>query len=302
MEPPIPPNEADCCNSGCNPCIFDVYEEQLKKYNASNKTILAPTSKNCISETTYTSFKLIDKIKHTRDTYFLIFEYHKPYRDDVDENDEGILLYYKPGQHFLLRAGLNGSSTNHFTRAYTPIPYNGLNPLSFCVLVRIYEVGMMSRYLRNIRISTETLWRGPYCNFQINYKYQQILMVAQGTGIAPLYAVIKEMLKEDECDTFIKLYFCCRSCDDILLRDELYQCLSYWNFKYEIFLSVVDDVKIKYNEVIHNRKLNLDDIESYLEGKRGNGMTQVLICGSSGFSKDLSEGLNRYDQVDIFIF
>ncbi|CAB3243841.1 unnamed protein product [Arctia plantaginis] len=32
MEKPVEPNKEDCCNSGCNPCIFDIYEKQLKIY------------------------------------------------------------------------------------------------------------------------------------------------------------------------------------------------------------------------------------------------------------------------------
>jgi hypothetical protein len=29
---PVPPALEDCCGSGCNPCIFDVYEDALERY------------------------------------------------------------------------------------------------------------------------------------------------------------------------------------------------------------------------------------------------------------------------------
>lgn len=32
--PPIRPDRDDCCNSGCSPCIFDLYEEALEHYRA----------------------------------------------------------------------------------------------------------------------------------------------------------------------------------------------------------------------------------------------------------------------------
>jgi hypothetical protein len=31
-EPPIPPELEDCCNSGCNPCVFDLYENLVERY------------------------------------------------------------------------------------------------------------------------------------------------------------------------------------------------------------------------------------------------------------------------------
>lgn len=30
--PPSPPELEDCCRSGCNPCVFDLYEAELERY------------------------------------------------------------------------------------------------------------------------------------------------------------------------------------------------------------------------------------------------------------------------------
>ena len=30
--PPIQPDREDCCRSGCVPCVFDLYEEALERY------------------------------------------------------------------------------------------------------------------------------------------------------------------------------------------------------------------------------------------------------------------------------
>jgi hypothetical protein len=32
-EKPTPPGEYDCCESGCEPCIWDTYNEQLREWN-----------------------------------------------------------------------------------------------------------------------------------------------------------------------------------------------------------------------------------------------------------------------------
>lgn len=30
--PPVQPELEDCCRSGCTPCVFDLYEEALERY------------------------------------------------------------------------------------------------------------------------------------------------------------------------------------------------------------------------------------------------------------------------------
>ena len=32
--PPQPPTSADCCHSGCDPCVFDLYDTALERYEA----------------------------------------------------------------------------------------------------------------------------------------------------------------------------------------------------------------------------------------------------------------------------
>ena len=31
-EPPARPQASDCCRGGCDPCVFDLYEEALTRY------------------------------------------------------------------------------------------------------------------------------------------------------------------------------------------------------------------------------------------------------------------------------
>jgi hypothetical protein len=33
--PPERPSPDECCQSGCNPCVFDLYEEALERYEAA---------------------------------------------------------------------------------------------------------------------------------------------------------------------------------------------------------------------------------------------------------------------------
>jgi len=33
--PPIRPDPEDCCHSGCDPCVFDLYDEEVERYRAA---------------------------------------------------------------------------------------------------------------------------------------------------------------------------------------------------------------------------------------------------------------------------
>ncbi|MBX9800863.1 MAG: oxidoreductase-like domain-containing protein [Burkholderiaceae bacterium] len=33
--PPVRPDNDECCHSGCEPCIFDLYELEMEKYRAA---------------------------------------------------------------------------------------------------------------------------------------------------------------------------------------------------------------------------------------------------------------------------
>jgi len=36
-EKPQPPGEYDCCESGCDPCVWDTYYEDLKEWQTAEK-------------------------------------------------------------------------------------------------------------------------------------------------------------------------------------------------------------------------------------------------------------------------
>lgn len=273
MEPPQRPNESDCCGSGCTPCIFDVYEEQLKKYE-KNKALgvvtVVTNEKNCISQTSYTSFVCVGRKQHTKNCYIFTFR---------SENSDCVLRY-NAGQHFLLR-GVDGK----FTRAYTPIPPKN-DDYSFNVLVKLYENGAMSGFFKNLNVGEKCFWRGPYGDYVFNHNYKHVFGVVQGTGIAPIYAIFSELI---DSDTFLWL-FCCFASSDFLLHDELYGLAANWNFCYEVFCC--GDFTVKYNEIVHKRRLLYIDIERFLQDKSLSEI-QILICGSNDFNSNCLEFLKN---------
>ncbi|XP_030752998.1 NADH-cytochrome b5 reductase-like [Sitophilus oryzae] len=296
MNFPVKPNDSDCCNSGCNPCIFDVYEAQLKKYK--NFQIISE-KRNCITSTSYTVFKLLNIEKHTTDSYLYTFEYvHSNSNDSQCEKDK-LTLFYEPGQYFLLKSPIDDGKS--FCRAYTPIFIEDQPSLQFTIVVKIYENGKMSKYLKLLEKGSETLWRGPYGDFRVNFSWKNILFIAQGTGIAPVYSILCAMLENEECYTVINLSFCC-TIDNIILHDKIYSLAHYWNFKYELFISNPTNKTFskKYNEIVHNCKLKKCNIESFIKSAKN---IKFIICGSELFSESIQQILVESDikQIDIIV-
>lgn len=286
MELPVKPEESDCCNSDCNPCILDVYEEQLRKYNKWKLSNIeeAKIYTNCISKTSYSVFKVSHIEQHAEDALLISFEYVRPSKVSYDYKAESCRLCYEAGQYFLLKAG---PKNDEFTKPYTPIPSEKNGTHGFTILIKLYEDGRMSRYIRRWSELKETYWRGPYGDFAINYTNRHMLFVSQGSGIAPVYSVICKLIDNEDCSTFIRLLYCCKSPRQIYLRNQLYKIQHNWNFTYEIFLSDSENLLKKYNETIHCSKLEFRVIQSYLEGKKG--PLQVVICGSATFEAVIKE-------------
>ncbi len=36
MEKPTPPGDSDCCESGCEPCVWDIYYQELALWRAED--------------------------------------------------------------------------------------------------------------------------------------------------------------------------------------------------------------------------------------------------------------------------
>ncbi|XP_045765068.1 NADH-cytochrome b5 reductase-like [Maniola jurtina] len=302
MKPPVAPAKEDCCNSGCNPCILDVYENQLKLYEKSQKqgdNSFSVTDYG-ISQLEYKKFYLCNIIQVSNTQKILFFQKSK--------HDQCQQVWWKPGDHFLLKyTSVNNESC---TRAYTPIKlklHGKEQSYDFLILLRKYSKGLVSNYLFNLTIGEETLWRGPYGSYKIQAnKYVRIIMIAQGTGIAPFISIIQNILDNEEDMTRIVLFYCCKDTVEIFLRDELYEFNSFWNFSYKIFLSnkLIESsdenaMNRKYNEPIVNNKFSITELDNLIPHLND----QYLLCGTVQFMKEYEAVLKNGNYSDnIFLF
>lgn len=271
---PIEPSKEDCCNSGCNPCIFDVYENQLKLYEKSLKdnTVVKPTE-NAISQLEYNSFNVV--YNHTLNKNHSLIAFKKCNKDVKQ-------VWWNAGQHFLFK--YTDSNNKQYTRAYTPLVLKdviNVEEFDFMIIIKNYMTPVSSS-LCTLHVGDTSLWRGPYGSYEIiSNKYKRLIMIAQGTGIAPLYSIMNEILLNDEEYTKIILLFCCRNADEILLRKEIYNLASYWNFTYKIYISNISSpIEKYYKEPIESHRLEEDDLVVYEPYTTDD---QLIVCGSSEF-------------------
>lgn len=138
------------------------------------------------------------------------FTFGLPNRDDV--------LGLPTGQHIALRATINGKSVS---RSYTPVSNNtDLGRIE--LLVKVYSQGQMTKYLEQMNIGDTIEIRGPKGAMQYTTSYaNHIGMIAGGTGITPMYQLIRAICDDKSNTTKMSFLYANNTEEDILLRKEL---------------------------------------------------------------------------------
>ncbi|RBQ75518.1 hypothetical protein FVER14953_13790 [Fusarium verticillioides] len=123
------------------------------------------------------------------------------------------------GQHVTIKADIDGESV---ARSYTPVSNNSdLGVLE--LVIKAYPDGKLtSKFLAKLEVGDEVLFRGPKgaMKYQPNL-CKKIGMIAGGTGITPMFQVIRAICEHDRDTTEISLIYANRTEQDILLREEL---------------------------------------------------------------------------------
>lgn len=123
------------------------------------------------------------------------------------------------GQHVAIKATIDGKSV---TRSYTPTS-NNLDLGELSLVIKVYPDGQLTgKYFANLKIGDEVLFRGPKGAMKYQFGHcKKIGMIAGGTGITPMYQLIRAICEDERDTTEVSLIFANRSEDDILLREEL---------------------------------------------------------------------------------
>ncbi|KFY15819.1 hypothetical protein V492_01748 [Pseudogymnoascus sp. VKM F-4246] len=148
------------------------------------------------------------------------------------------------GQHVSIRGLVDGKLVS---RSYTPVS-NNTDRGVLELIVRCYAKGALTNvYLRELQLGDEVEFRGPKGG--IRYQpgmCEKMDMVAGGTGITPMYQLIRAVCENPRDTTEINLIYANRTEQDILLRDELDNFARKYPRNLKIFY-VLEQTPVKWN-------------------------------------------------------
>ncbi|KAK5989575.1 NADH-cytochrome b5 reductase 1 [Cladobotryum mycophilum] len=123
------------------------------------------------------------------------------------------------GQHVAITANVDGET---ITRSYTPVSNNSdIGTLE--LVIKVYPDGKLTNgYLAKLNEGDEVQFRGPKGAMRYTRGLcKKIGMLAGGTGITPMFQLIRAICENDRDATEISLLYANRTEQDILLREEL---------------------------------------------------------------------------------
>lgn len=194
-----------------------------------------------------------------------------------------MFLSFSAPPHFTFQAGQFVSFVIENEGKTRPKSYSLLNPpsergkMDFCV--KIVEKGFASVIFQNAKKGDAFTIKGPFGKFLFDgySKNKEHWFIGIGTGITPLYSIIKEHLALNPAKKFIFL-FGEKTKSDLLFHDELYKLeRKYLNFEYWPILS-----KQHWNG-------RMGRVQKYVGEKLEN--KTFYICGLQEFVQETKEYL-----------
>ncbi|XP_020952257.1 NADH-cytochrome b5 reductase-like isoform X1 [Sus scrofa] len=283
---PVEPLPSQCCGSGCSPCVFDLYQRDLARWEAARASkdrslLRGSTSQSCPSELnpeTFMAFRISAVDRLSKDTYLVRFA--------LPGNSQ---LGLRPGQHLILRGTVDDLEIQ---RAYTPIsPANTEG--YFEVLIKCYQTGLMSQCVKSWRVGDAAFWRGPFGSFCYKpNQYGELLMLAAGTGLAPMVPILQSITDNAEDETFVTLVGCFKTFEGIYLKAFLQEQARFWNVRTFFVLSQEnspEQLPWSYRDKTRFGRLGQDLVDELVGSCRRKPF--ALVCGSAEFTQDVARCL-----------
>ncbi|QPG77105.1 hypothetical protein FOA43_004508 [Brettanomyces nanus] len=125
------------------------------------------------------------------------------------------------GQHIQIASKIKGKDV---VRSYTPTSLDEDTKGQFDLLIKVYANGNVSKYVDNLKIGDTIRVKGPKGFFTYTANMvSKFGMIAGGTGITPMYQIIKAICNDPEDHTEVYLLYGNVCEEDVLLQKELDQ-------------------------------------------------------------------------------
>lgn len=196
----------------------------------------------------------------------------------------GAILGLPTGQHVAIQAEVGGKT---ISRSYTPIS-NNRDPGVLELVIKVYPDGLLTNHMAGLKVGEMLEFRGP--KGAMTYKNGlciHIGMIAGGTGITPMYQLIRAICEDESDKTTVSLLYANNSEDDILLRPQLDSWAAKYPEKFKVWYVVGTAPKgWKYGtgfvtkEVI-NERLPTPSLDS-----------KIMLCGPPGMINAMKNNLD----------
>jgi NAD(P)H-flavin reductase len=249
-------------------------------------TSTTATATEPMSDIKFKRYKLVQRIDLTNDTAIFKFRLPKAFRQSN--------LSLLPGKHIqicVLSEDANTLKVTRIVRKYTPIHTD--EPGFFELLVKKYDNGFVSSHIHNLKVGERLLMRGPFGVYDHQlHKNKKILMLAIGTGIAPMYQIIRGSLLQHH-DTELFLLYGNRTQQDILLKKELDKLATDHKdlFSMQYMLSQSTTETTHDNNLYLKGRIHIDAVQQFLSSRGTNieQIEQILLCGTDEFCEKVRQ-------------
>ena len=129
-------------------------------------------------------------------------------------------ITFKPGQYIQLMSpqyeGCNEEVYRAYSLASSPTDRNHIE-----LLIGYVPQGVCTTYVhQHLKPGDEVLFNGPYGDFYLQNSEEDILLVAAGTGMAPIRSILHQ-LKNKATGKKVQFFFGARTLDDMILMEEI---------------------------------------------------------------------------------
>ena len=157
------------------------------------------------------------------------------------------------------------------------------------LVVKRYPGGKMSEHLDSLAVGESLNFKGPIPKYpwEAN-KHSHIGLIAGGTGITPMYQLLRAIFNNPEDKTKVTLVYGNLTEDDILLKKELQQLENTYPQRLKVFYLLDNPPKEWTGGSGHVTSELLKTV--FPEPKEGN--IKLFVCGPPGLYKAVSGGKN----------
>lgn len=162
--------------------------------------------------------------------------------------------------------------------------------------IKIYPDGNLSKYITSKNIG-DILYVSDFIKRRKNIynEFKNVVGIAGGTGIVPIYQILNENLHYESNKTFYRIFLLNKSEDDIFLKKELTELQETFKNNLEIIHVIEDGCAIQDK----NHLNGMLDKEMFVEQTKDKKIDFIYICGPLSllevFTGDKTDNKKQYE-------